>query len=214
MLLDSQNLFSDAQKITTASIDSENIVKFGKGDISFLPLLIQVVEDFSNLDSLSVKVITSKTEAFDSPVELASTTLALEDLKAGKRFPIAQMPKGNLGYVKLSYVAQGASETTGKITAGIISELDLSPDMFVSKMSSIPTDTPTTTPTEAPEPTVEPTTAPTQTPTEEPTQEPTEEPTTTPTQDPGDLPEVDPDPSGPISSDTPGGGEDSGAEIG
>ena len=209
MLLDSQNLFSDAQKITTASIDSENIVKFGKGDISFLPLLIQVVEDFSNLESLSVKVITSATETFDSPVELVSATLTLEDLKAGKRFPIAQMPKGNLGYVKLSYVAQGASETTGKITAGIISELDLSPDMFVTKMSSIPTETPTITPTEAPEPTEAPTAAPTQTPTEE----PTEEPTSTPTQDPADLPEVDPDPSDPITSDTPGAGGDSGAGL-
>ena len=209
MLLDSQNLFSDAQKITTASIDSENIVKFGKGDISFLPLLIQVVEDFSNLESLSVKVITSATETFDPLVELVSATLTLEDLKAGKRFPIAQMPKGNLGYVKLSYVAQGASETTGKITAGIISELDLSPDMFVTKMSSIPTETPTITPTEAPEPTEAPTAAPTQTPTEE----PTEEPTSTPTQDPGDLPEVDPDPSDPITSDTPGAGGDSGAEL-
>ena len=52
MLLDSQNLFSDNQKISKASpADSDNIVKFGKGDISYLPLLIQVTNDFTGCKS-------------------------------------------------------------------------------------------------------------------------------------------------------------------
>ena len=81
MLLDTQNLFSDAQAIT-ATAASDNVVRFGKGDISFLPLLIQVVEDFATLTSLTVKVQTASDSAFTTPVDLASTTIAVADLKA------------------------------------------------------------------------------------------------------------------------------------
>ncbi len=126
MLLDSQNLFSDNQKISKASpADSDNIVKFGKGDISYLPLLIQVTNDFTNVESLDVKVVTSADEAFSEPVELASSKLPLNALKCGAIFPITHMPSGNLGYIKLIYTPEGASdETTGCITSGIVSALE------------------------------------------------------------------------------------------
>lgn len=119
MLLDSQNLFSDAQSITTGTIQSANIVKFGDGDISYLPLLIQVVADFSKLTSLTCNIITSATEDFSEATTLASSKMVLADLKSGNTFPISYMPKGNLGYIKLTYVVEGTAETTGKITAGV-----------------------------------------------------------------------------------------------
>ncbi len=120
MLLDSQNLFSDNQAITTGSINSDNTVCFGKGDVSFVPLLIQVVSDFSNLTSLTVKIQTSETEDFSSNEELATSTLELAELKSGKRFPISYLPKGNKGYMRIVYSVDGTQETTGKITAGVI----------------------------------------------------------------------------------------------
>ena len=120
MLLDAQNLFSENQAITTGSINSDNTVYFGKGDVSFVPLLIQVVEDFTNLTSLTVKIQTSENEDFSSSEDLVSSTLELADLKAGERFPITFLPKGNKGYMRIVYTVTGTAETTGKITAGVI----------------------------------------------------------------------------------------------
>lgn len=124
MLLDTQNLFSDAQAIT-ASAASNNVVRFGKGDISFLPLLIQVVEDFATLTSLTVKVQTAADAAFTTPVDLASTTIAAADLKAGAILPINYIPKGNLGYMRLYYTVTGSNATAGKITAGVANSIDI-----------------------------------------------------------------------------------------
>ena len=124
MLLDSQSLFSNAQAITAGTVISTNVVKFGGADVSFIPLLIQVVSDFSNLTSLTVKVQTAIDAEFTSAVDLTASTLALADLKAGTQFPINYLPKGNLGYIRLAYVVTGTAETTGKITAGVVAGFD------------------------------------------------------------------------------------------
>ena len=119
MLLDSQNLFSENQEITTGTIYSQNIIDFGKNDVSFVPVIIQAVSDFSALTSLTVKVQTSTSSAFDEAIDLIEAKLELEKLKAGAKFPINYLPKGNLGFMRLVYVVEG-SETTGKITAGAV----------------------------------------------------------------------------------------------
>lgn len=124
MLLDSQNLFSDNQKITSGTIYSTNTVKFGLGDISYLPLLVQVTKAFSGLTSLKVSVVTSKDENFSEEKELVSSTLELASLKEGAKFPISFMPKGNLGFVKLKYEITGTEEE-GEITAGIVVQNDI-----------------------------------------------------------------------------------------
>ena len=129
MLLDAQNLFSENQAITTGTIVSTNTVKFGKNDISYVPLIIQAVADFSDLTSLTVNVQTATDSSFTSPVTLVSSTLDLDDLKAGAKFPISYLPKGNLGYIRLTYVVtadENVSETTGKITAGVVASDELS----------------------------------------------------------------------------------------
>ena len=87
MLLDAQSLFSDYQEITSGSINSTNIVKFGKGDVSFDPVVIQAVSDFSNLTSLSVKIQTSDKEDFSQAIDLIESSLSLSELKAGAKFP-------------------------------------------------------------------------------------------------------------------------------
>ena len=124
MLLDAQNLFSDNQEIQAASVVSTNTVKFGKGDYSFVPLLIQVTEDFATLTSLTVKIQTSTDETFSTSKDLAQSTMALADLTTGATFPIDFIPKGNQGYIRLVYVTEGSTATKGKITAGVVAGLD------------------------------------------------------------------------------------------
>lgn len=126
MLLDNENLFSNNQKITTGTIESENIIKFGENDVSFVPVLIQVTKDFSTLTSLKIKVETSQDEKFSSPTVLAESTLSKDSLKEGSSYPIAYLPKGNKGYMRLSYIVEGESETTGTITAGVVAANSLS----------------------------------------------------------------------------------------
>ena len=126
MLLDTQNLFSDSQNITGGTIVSTNTVKFGKNDVSFVPIIIQAVSDFSNLTSLTVKIQTSNTEDFAQAVDLAESKLLLASLKAGKKFPISYLPRGNKGYIRLTYTVEGTTETTGKITAGVVASDELS----------------------------------------------------------------------------------------
>ncbi len=124
MLLDTQNLFSDAQAIT-ATAASTNVVRFGKGDISFVPLLIQVVESFATLTSLTVAVQTATDSAFTTPVSLASVTVAAADLTTGTVLPINYIPKGNLGYMRIYYTVTGSNATAGKITAGVCAGIDI-----------------------------------------------------------------------------------------
>lgn len=124
MLLDSQNLFSDDQAITTSS-DSDNIIKFSKGDISYLPFLVQVTKAFSALTSLKISVVTSESEDFSSSTTLLEATKPLAELVEGAKFPFTHIPKGNLGYMKLTYTVEGTSETTGKITAGVVLNNDI-----------------------------------------------------------------------------------------
>ncbi len=126
MLLDAQNLFSENQAITTGTIVSTNVVKFGKNDVSFVPVIVQVTKGFSDLTSLAVNIQTATDSAFTSPVTLLSSSLAKADLTEGAKFPISYLPKGNLGYIRLTYVVTGTTETTGKITAGVVASDELS----------------------------------------------------------------------------------------
>lgn len=123
MLLDAQSLFSDNQAITSSTA-STNVVRFGLGEFTFVPLLIQVTQDFATLTSLTVKVQTSADEAFTNAVDLAEATILTADLKAGKVVPINYIPSGNLGYIRIYYTVTGSSATAGKITAGVVASAE------------------------------------------------------------------------------------------
>ncbi len=132
MLLDKETLFSDCQKVTAAAA-SENVIHTAAGhfkEIAFgqpIPLLIQVVEDFVNATKVQVDVQTASDEAFTTPTTLASATLNAADLKAGSKFPINFVPKGNLGYMRLYYTPSADTSktiTAGAITAGIVAAHD------------------------------------------------------------------------------------------
>ena len=125
MLLDNENLFCEKQEITTGEIYSQNIINFGKNDVSFAPVVVQAVEDFSGLTSLKVVFETSKTSDFADSTVLAESSLTQAELKAGSTFPITFLPKGNKGYMRLKFVVDG-TESTGKITSGVVASNGLS----------------------------------------------------------------------------------------
>ncbi len=129
MLLDKQNQFSDAQEVKSTAA-STNIVEVLKGalkEISFgqqIPLLVQVVEEFKGATSVKVAVQTSDKEDFSSPTTLIETSeIPVVELKAGYKFPINFVPKGNKSYMRLYYTVNG-SATAGKITAGVVAAHD------------------------------------------------------------------------------------------
>lgn len=134
MIMSKQSLFSNAQAIT-ASAPSENVYDFGPANIvvgeaaavrgdagkgNKIPLLIQVVESFNTLTSLTFTIETDDNSAFSSPaVKWTSGAIPLASLVAGYRVPIDDVPRGvNERYVRIVYTVAGTNPTLGKITAG------------------------------------------------------------------------------------------------
>ncbi|MDT9812319.1 Uncharacterised protein [Klebsiella pneumoniae] len=122
MLLDQQALFSAAQAIT-ATAASTNVIDTGSnkdvGKYGDIPLLIQVVEGFNNLTSLTVTVQTDDNSAFSSAADVLSMTIPLASLVLGYKSPVITLPMKMERYIRLNYTVTGAAPTTGKVTAGI-----------------------------------------------------------------------------------------------
>ena len=122
MLLDQQALFSAAQAIT-ATAASTNVIDTGSnkdvGKYGDIPLLIQVVEGFNNLTSLTVTVQTDDNSAFSSAADVLSMTIPLASLVLGYKSPVITLPMKRERYIRLNYTVTGTAPTTGKVTAGI-----------------------------------------------------------------------------------------------
>ncbi len=123
MLFDAENLFSDAQAVT-GDAASTNVIDTGSandvGPGCPVEIVAQVVEDFDNLTDLTIEIQTDSVENFATPTVLAKQTIALADLKIGKKMSIAHLPNGCEQYLRLNYDVNGTAPTTGKITAGIV----------------------------------------------------------------------------------------------
>lgn len=122
MLLDQQALFSAAQAITVTAA-STNVIDTGSnkdvGKYGDIPLLIQVVEGFNNLTSLTVTVQTDDNSAFSSAADVLSMTIPLASLVPGYKSPVITLPMKMERYIRLNYTVTGTAPTTGKVTAGI-----------------------------------------------------------------------------------------------
>ena len=132
MIFSAQQLFSDDQAIT-ASADSTNVIDLGVADTPFgavaalnqdigkgakIPLLVQVTEAFDNLTTLEIKLSTGSTTALGTTI--ASQTIALADLVAGKQLNLDYLPNGIVEqYLGMEYVVVGTAPSAGKVTAGI-----------------------------------------------------------------------------------------------
>ena len=120
-------MLSDAQAIT-ATAASTNTIDLGPksgivrdiGKGKHIPLLVQVVEDFNNLTSLTVALQVDDNSAFSSAATVWSTTVVLADLKKGKVVIPEFIPRGtNEQFLRLNYTVTGTAPTTGKITAAV-----------------------------------------------------------------------------------------------
>lgn len=132
MIFSINQLFSDDQAIT-ASADSTNVIDLGVPGTPFrgaaplhqdvgkgvkIPLLAQVTVDFATLTSLTINLSTGATSALGTTI--ASQTILLADLVAGKQINLDYLPNGILErYLGFEYVVNGSDATAGKITAGI-----------------------------------------------------------------------------------------------
>lgn len=137
MLMDLQSMYSDAQAIT-ASAASENVIDHGAPgtpkhaaaaitqDLGLgrpVPILIQVVEDFAALTSLTVKLEVDADNSWGAGnvTVVESEAVPVADLVAGYRFVPFYLPeKMNLRYSRLYYTVTGDDATAGKITAGLV----------------------------------------------------------------------------------------------
>jgi hypothetical protein len=121
-ILDRQVLLSNSQSVV-ASDASTDIIDLGSsrdvGAGEECSVLVQVVETFDALTSLTCALQTSSTEAFSVPVQLTAATLPLASLTAGAKFSIGPVPGGVLRYLRLYYTVTGSSPTVGKLTAGV-----------------------------------------------------------------------------------------------
>lgn len=140
MILDVTLLFSEDQAIT-ATANSTNVIRFNAmgtapgntsalsprnlGAGNELPLLIQVTQDFNNLTSLTIDLVTSAAASLTSPVSLSSVVVPLASLKAGYKPGLRWLPDAALlEYVGIIYTVTGAGvPTTGKVTAALATEV-------------------------------------------------------------------------------------------
>lgn len=125
MILDEQSIFSNKQIISESCV-SENILDLGRREVSFgtpIELFIQIADTFQNIKSLTVAVQTAEDEDFSSAVTLIEQTMNSSDLVKGAVSSVKFLPKGNLGFMRLSYtVAKEGSDSdavTGAITAAL-----------------------------------------------------------------------------------------------
>lgn len=134
MIFSAEQLFSDDQAITATAI-SENVIDLGAPGTPYdaaaplnqdvgkgapIPVLIQVTEAFATLTSLTITVEVSAAAGLTSPQVLATETIAVADLIAGKQTYLQVLPNGaDLRYLGVRYTVNGSNATAGKITAGI-----------------------------------------------------------------------------------------------
>lgn len=138
MIFDRTLLFSNAQAITATAASTDSIDLGATGTVMFaasplvrdvgrgsaVPLLIQVVEAFNTLTSMTVSVQCDDNSGFASPKDVLTVTLPLASLTAGRTFPILAIPPGvNERYMRLYFTVTGTAPTLGKVTAGIVADV-------------------------------------------------------------------------------------------
>lgn len=139
MILNKNLMFAEAQAITATAI-SENVIQWegvetvplesgpidrnlGKG--TPIPILIQVVEDFANLTSLTITLETATNAALSSGGVVLATTVAIPvaSLVAGYQPAIEWLPDAVMKeYCGLRFTVGGSNANAGKITAALATE--------------------------------------------------------------------------------------------
>ncbi len=123
MLFDAKLLMSSAQAITASAVSTDTIDRGDTKDVGKggdIPLLIQVVETFNTLTSLTVELQTDDNSGFSTPRSLFSVVIPLADLKLGYQTSVITLPQKTERFLRLNYTVTGTNPTLGMVTAGIV----------------------------------------------------------------------------------------------
>ena len=139
MILDQTTLFSDQQAITATAASTNSIDLGAMGTVANaagplvrrlvaggdgLPLMVQVTEAFNNLTSLKIDIELDSTTTFTPDKTITLGTYLLAELVKGFQIPWRYVPDGiNLRYAQLKYTVTGTAPTLGKISAGIVADV-------------------------------------------------------------------------------------------
>lgn len=121
MILDNENLFSDAQALTTTA-PSTNVVDLGAdhdiGDGEHMTLRVQVREDLVGTGTLTVTLETDDNEAFSSPTTLyqGPADSLVGDIAAGTILADVHVPSETQRYLRVNYTLSVAA-TDGNVDA-------------------------------------------------------------------------------------------------
>ncbi|MDR1684872.1 MAG: hypothetical protein LBR82_00245 [Desulfovibrio sp.] len=139
MILDKQNMFSQAQGPISATAAATNIVDLGPGDTGpseRLSLFVTADPPFTvtgvNAATITVELQTADAQAagvLTSPATVASFLVTKDAIQAGGKLVAARLPHGMKRYAGLNYtVTTGASTTiaAGKLTAGLVYDVEAS----------------------------------------------------------------------------------------
>lgn len=128
MILDKDNLFSDAQAVT-ATAASTNVIDLGTardiGNGEPLEILVVANETFDSAAdgaSLTISVETDSDEGFGTAVTVQeSVSIPEADLAAGEQVFKVKLASADFSrYVRLNYTVAGENFTAGTLTAGLI----------------------------------------------------------------------------------------------
>lgn len=123
MLFDAKLLMSSAQAITATAVSTDTIDRGDTKDVGKagdIPLLVQVVEAFNTLTSLTIELQTDDNSAFSTPRSLFSVVVPLADLKLGYQVPVITLPQKTERFLRMNYTVTGTVPTLGKVTAGVV----------------------------------------------------------------------------------------------
>lgn len=134
MIMDQQNLFSDAQAIT-ASANSSNVIdtlpggqntKSGIGDGQDISLFALVGTSFATLTSMNIQLVSADDSGLSTNaiVHYDSGAIPVASLTAKARPVQLDLPYGKYRrYVGLKFVVNGSAATAGTITVGLVEDL-------------------------------------------------------------------------------------------
>ena len=141
MILDKNLLLAESQAVTATAI-SENVIRipdagtvYGEGAAisrnlgpgQEVPILIQVIEDFATLTSLTITMETADNAALSTNAQVLFSTGAIPvaSLVAGYRTAVRVLPDFVLrDYLGLRFTVTGSDATAGAITAAIGTEVN------------------------------------------------------------------------------------------
>jgi len=124
-MIDNETVLGEGQAVTSAAVNSTNVLKTGAGDAVVNPFIISKVSTaFAGGTSLQIELQTASDEAFTSPKTLISKTALLADLTANAEVVNERIPYGGLGYYRVKYTPTGTF-TAGAIDSYIVPQADM-----------------------------------------------------------------------------------------